>query len=1072
MAVNFGELSNQASSAVSNLTTITRQTQQALTEFNPLLGSPQTVLAIPTRLFQEPLTSVSNELDVALNENLNQFQQSINDTISQLDPALSFSLPNVTSVSTEVATGVNQIASQIEGSIDDFVSNLGSVANQVTENFSGQFGQLSSALNNVTEGLAGFTSAVPNFTQQLSNALPSLPADFGQISQSFNSFNGQLQSASGQISSAIESASAFTNPGQFLQNTLDNVIGAGLERVLGVVGNITNFGALLSNLLPGANRAINVLSDVFETITTGLSGERLQDYEEALEDVFDNSDISLLSSGALLSGNITGSSLLGNRTFNSGPSNANPFGTSRIENPLRNHNTYNYVITLGCVTPDSYTSGKYRTAGLDNVVLRSGGGKLASRVRTAGEESLDADLEYFIDDLEIDAVIAPNPNTGVSLGTTIKFKVIEPYSMSQFLEALQVSASACNYRNYINATFCLKIEFVGWDKLGKESTNYLKKPIYIPIKLINMDFNITASGSEYVVEAISYGEMATYDNVNTTLVQIGANGYTVADTLENSNNSVTAVMNDHLEQLENDGSTPKMHRYLILFPNDETSIIETLRSTSDINIEQLTSDPYAQEAIRTGTGDRTREFADEDTRLLVEDFFGAPPIYRKLKYFSLLDSNINAIGKSPLKTDSNEGSNQIPTPAGSMINQDGLVFRASPEAEPTQNSRRFDYNEGNRITGIIEDIILSSQYATDTSERIRSGTQSEGGKYPWFRIEPMTFVEQTGSIESESGTPVYTYVYAVHPYTIDEAKFIGPGGTPSGTEDLRQNAPKVYNYFYTGQNEDILNFDINFNMAFFNAIGGDMENNRTPGGSDVTGETDSRQAAMSPGVSNGVDIEKTAPIVLTNRQSRVPRGSRDGRVSESERRRAETLHDRIINSTVDMVTAEMEIWGDPYFIPNYQGSDKPSESGSYLVNDDGTMSYIKDEITTVVNFRTPLDYQINGFVMNFPELVKPFSGVFNVWAVTNVFAEGKFTQTLKLIRRQGQNNDTGSRPLTGPLDQRDADRIAEENQSAANALNSGAFAGTRIEPGTTSGGLSRLRQRQQAALDPNRTGPR
>lgn len=1023
MAENFGELGRRASAELSNLTTVTRQTQQALTEFNPLLGSPQTVLAIPTRLFREPLSDVSNNLDVALNENLNQFQQSINDTIGQIDPALGFSLPNVAVVSTEVSTGVNQIASQIDGSIDDFISNLGSVANQITDNFSGQFGQLSGALTNITEGLTGFTSAVPNFTRQLSNALPSLPEDFGQVSQSFSSFNNQLQSASGQISSAIESASAFTNPGQFLQNTLDNVVDAGLERILGVVGNITNIGSLFSNFLPGSNRAISVLSDAFETITTGLSGERLQDYEDALEDLFNNSDTSVISSGALLSGNISGSNLLGNQTFNSGASTSSKFATSAEPNKLRQHNTYNYIITLGCISPNSYSTGEYRTVGLDNIVLRSGGGalpnedgvglNLSSRVRTADEQVLDKDLEYFIDDLEIDAVIAPNPNTGVSLGTTIKFKVVEPYSMSQFLEALQVSASACSYRNYINATFCLKIEFVGWDEFGKESVKLVEKPIYIPIKLINMDFNITASGSEYEVTAISYGEVATYDTVNNTLVQIGTNGYTVADTLENSNNSVTGIMNDHLEQLEQDGSTPKMHRYLILFPKTETAILDTLRTTGDIDVERLTSDPAAQEAIRQGTGDPTAEFSDPDTKLLVEDFFGAPPIYRKLKYFSLIADNINVIGMSPLKTDSNEGSNQIPTPSGSMIDQDGLVFRASPEAEPTQNSRRFDYNEGNRITGIIEDIILSSQYAKDTSERIATGRESnEIGKYPWFRIEPMTFVEQTGAIESQTGTPVYTYVYAIHPYEIDEAKFIGPGGTPRGTDELRRRAKKVYNYFYTGQNEDILNFDINFNMAFFNAIGGDMENNRTPGGSDVTGEVGSRQKAFPPGVSTDVNIETTSPIVMTNRVSGRPRGSRDGRVSESERRRAETLHDRIINSTVDMVTAEMEIWGDPYFIPNYQGSEKET-NGNILINDDGTMSYTKDEINVVVNFRTPLDYQINGFVMNFPELVKPFSGIFNAWAVTNVFAEGKFTQTLKLIRRQGQSNDTEFRPLTG-----------------------------------------------------------
>lgn len=315
MAINFGDLGKQLNSGVGQFTsqiqsglgqlnTITQQVSNISNGFNPLLGSTQTILTIPTRLLQQPLSAVSSELDVALNPNLNKYQQSINDTISQLNPALSFKLPNIASVSTGVATGINQIASQITGGIDGFISNLGSVSNQITDNFSGQFGQLSGALSNVTQGLTGFTSAIPNFTQQLSSALPKLPADFGKISQSFGNFNNKLQAVSGKISGVIESASAFTNPGQFLQGTIDNAIGAGLERVLGVIGNITSFGSLLSNLLPGSNRAVSVLSDVFETISTTLSGERLTAYEESVENVFDNSDVSLLSSGALLAGNI------------------------------------------------------------------------------------------------------------------------------------------------------------------------------------------------------------------------------------------------------------------------------------------------------------------------------------------------------------------------------------------------------------------------------------------------------------------------------------------------------------------------------------------------------------------------------------------------------------------------------------------------------------------------------------------------------------------------------------------------------------------------------------------------
>ena len=698
----------------------------------------------------------------------------------------------------------------------------------------------------------------------------------------------------------------------------------------------------------------------------------------------------------------------------------------RLKNPLRDHNTYNYIITLGCISSTAYNTGTYKDSGLDRIILRSGGGsKSQNRVRTAEEQLLGEDLEYFIDDLEIDAVIAPNQNTGISLGTTIKFKVVEPYSMSQFIEALQVAATESGYENYINATFCLKIEFVGWDALGKVSRQFVEIPIYIPIKLIKMDFDVTASGSQYIVEAISYGEMSTFDHINNTLVQIGTNGFSVADVLENANNSVTAIMNDHLEVLENDGRIPKMHRYLILFPKNETSIYDVVKNSRDVDVGSLTSDPNIVEGIERGPG---LIKVKETNRTIVEDFVGAPPIYAKLKYYSLFEGNMNSIGLSPLKVSTIEGGNQSFTLATSAI-RDGKVYRQGKDLEPTQNSRRFDYNEGNRITGIIEDVVLSSRYVQNTLEKIRTNKPNESGKYAWFRIEPMTFVEKAGAIENQSGTTINTYVYAVHEYFIDEAKFIGPGGTPSNTEALKQSAPKEYNYFYTGQNEDVLNFDINFNMAFFNAISGDLNSPGTKPGQAVSNpapETETGDAASSAKNINR-PRESVAPMILTNSQSRNLSGSKFGRLSESERRRAETFHDRIINSTVDMVTAEMEIWGDPYFIPNFQASGGPKDRSSFLVSSDGTMRYIKDEISIVINFRTPLDYQIKGYVMNFPELIKPFSGLFNVWAVTNVFATGKFTQTLKLIRRQGQSNDTGPRTTIVPA------RTGEQQSYAASS---------------------------------------
>jgi hypothetical protein len=105
-----------------------------------------------------------------------------------------------------------------------------------------------------------------------------------------------------------------------------------------------------------------------------------------------------------------------------------------------------------------------------------------------------------------------------------------------------------------------------------------------------------------------------------------------------------------------------------------------------------------------------------------------------------------------------------------------------------------------------------------------------------------------------------------------------------------------------------------------------------------------------------------------------------------------------------MVSAEMEIMGDPYYVPQQTGNYVADIADKPAINNDGTMNYQDGPVYCIVNFRTPFDYQVTGATMEFPQIVPGFSGLFQVRAVTNKFSQGKFTQTLKMIRRKGQDD--------------------------------------------------------------------
>ena len=72
------------------------------------------------------------------------------------------------------------------------------------------------------------------------------------------------------------------------------------------------------------------------------------------------------------------------------------------------------------------------------LVLKSGGGAGPAKTRTAFET--EGAVEYFIDDVTINTLIAPGADTKQTNATSIDFTVLEPYSMGMFLQTLNLAA--------------------------------------------------------------------------------------------------------------------------------------------------------------------------------------------------------------------------------------------------------------------------------------------------------------------------------------------------------------------------------------------------------------------------------------------------------------------------------------------------------------------------------------------------------------------------------------------------------------------------------------------------------
>lgn len=687
---------------------------------------------------------------------------------------------------------------------------------------------------------------------------------------------------------------------------------------------------------------------------------------------------------------------------------------SKVPNPLRSYNGVNYILTLGVLSPTEYNNpDTYRSVGsFKNYVIQSAGGNLNKRYQVFDEhagnvagnhhnDATETHAEYYIDDVELDSIVAPNENTRMTLGTSLAFNVIEPYSMGNFIQALRGAAYDAGYANYKDAPFCFKIDFAGYNLDGTTNANFLTQPLFVPIKLINMDFSVSGEGSKYAVTAVPMSETGLADDINEISSPVKATGTLCSEVLETNDQSVTGQVNGAISDLEEAGALAPYDRYVICFPKNRIDLKNVLQKAVQTE-DAFTSSPEDLEIQRQGSLDKP---PDMQTSFSPETITIKPPndTYGILKTFAEDTNLMNAIGLSPLNVDTNAAGNTSPADPKAATNPETeQVDPAGLAAQPADKARDHQFNQGEQITAIIEKIVLQTDYAAE-----KSTEGAKNGMNKWFRIDTHVYIDEGPLTEATMGRRPRVYVYSVIEYEIDQAVTMAGNQAPQNTKGLRALAQKEYNYIYSGKNEDVLNFDLQFNNAYIMTAYSDL--GMAAGG--IVGSTDLAKTTSS---NSGTDSGVTTPVTekLTNEEGSagtelvtavtMPSGYQGNDV---RRKIAEMFHDKITKMNVDMVTAEMEILGDPYFIPQQTGNYIGAVGNNVAEINGNTMNYLDQSVFCIVNFRTPFDYQVKGATMEFPQIVPGFSGLFQIWAVVNRFAAGKFTQTIKLIRRKGQDDE-------------------------------------------------------------------
>jgi hypothetical protein len=280
-------------------------------------------------------------------------------------------------------------------------------------------------------------------------------------------------------------------------------------------------------------------------------------------------------------------------------------------------------------------------------------------------------------------------------------------------------------------------------------------------------------------------------------------------------------------------------------------------------------------------------------------------------------------------------------------------------------------------------------------------------------------------------------VFRIVPSLVHHSKFIAPKDAPVGAVELKKQALKEYNYYYTGKNIDILDFQVKFNATFYTATVADSGVSNE----DVKQKDSQNTAATptSPVISNGkitnfrkkangevydatdeykqgkhgnVSIGEAATKLLISADKTKTKDNGGGIQPQDPGNIVVKQFQNAINAPGDMVMVNMKILGDPFYLGDSGfGNYTAQGTTNSNINKDGAINYDRGQVYINVNFKNPTD--INGNMYEFPQgaAASLISGLYKVNTLESDFSRGAFTQILELTRMP--NFDSSAAAGTG-----------------------------------------------------------
>jgi hypothetical protein len=557
-----------------------------------------------------------------------------------------------------------------------------------------------------------------------------------------------------------------------------------------------------------------------------------------------------------------------------------------------------------------------------------------------GQRNKHFDLDFYIENLEIDSVIGSQGTGSPHNVVGLKFEILEPQGITllpRLTAAVKEHSGADETVNCQN--FLMVIRFYGYDEFGNLISNAQNNggeitsdpnslvEKFIPFQFNNITYKLTDKAITYSVDGI---------------IPASSVGYSTAR-----------------------GSIP--FNFQLTAPDVKTLLNGDTQLQAAEESAQGAPPPAAKKigglTGRTVTQGLTQALNEHQQQLVTAGSYGIAD-----KYIIEIEE-VAGLGDAKMKR---QGATDNATAPMTTFSNPNEQKNQEKQFLDTQ-SKQYNITAGTQIVQLIDQVMKNSTYITAQQtvafdEITNAKIQNPPVKtVQWYRI---TQIATPIGFDIKRNDYAYEIKYRISRYQINTPR------SPYFPDTMYRGVHKLYEYWFTGQNTEVINFEIENNSNYLTSLGGDGLNNDTTG--------DARYVEKK--------FFETAPDSSTQ-------GGK-GNSTRPAAQLASRLYD-----PADVSKSTIEIVGDPDWILQSELFYSASNLGAF--EPDGSINANAGETLYEIRFNRVVDYDMATgltpvYTQNLDQSqitgeknLAQESIVFTCLEVTNYFKEGKFTQKLE-----------------------------------------------------------------------------